>query len=101
MLILEGPFKSLRKAADAMKGTIHVGFDFVELDPGSVRLVLFSNGSLANEAGMICQWVFVIFMADGFGKHNILHYKCSERHWESQPVMVAEVYALIDAVDHG
>lgn len=55
MQIAEAQFKSLHKAIDYMKETIHAGPDFVKLYLSLVRVVVLSDASFANAAGVKSQ----------------------------------------------
>lgn len=80
-----------------MKKTIYVGFDFVKLDPRSVRVDVSSDASFVNGSGIEIQWVFIILRVDRLGKENIAHYGSSRCHHVTCSVVAAVVHALVHA----
>lgn len=64
-------------------------------------MVFISNSLFPNAVGMKSQLGFVILLADGQKRANIVHHISTRYHRVSRSVMATEVHALVRAIDIG
>lgn len=62
-VILDGKFKSLRKASDHLKDISEVGYNFFQVHMSSIRVVVLYNTSFVNTPGKKSKLGYVILMA--------------------------------------
>ncbi len=93
-------FKSLKKVVEWCRRTSETGLKFVPLDVNSLRLVLFTDASFANTENLKSQIGFVLLLADGSNRANIIHYGSSRCKRVKRSVMAAEVHGLIYGFDN-
>lgn len=75
--------------------------DFVRLEIESVRIVVLSDASLTNAAGLKNPLGFVVLMDGKYRHAKIVHYKSRCGHQIARSVMAAEVHVLVSAFHHG
>lgn len=92
--------KTHSKGIKHLSDTSATGLKFFTLELPSTRLLLFTDSSLINARGLKSQVGFVIVMADGNGKCNIVHYGLSRFRRNTTSVKAREVHALILGFDN-
>ena len=92
-------FKSLSKSIKFLQETKDQGLTYVNLDLRSARIVLLTDASFANAAGMKSQLGYLILMADDNGNCNLLHYGSNKCQRIARSVMAAEIQALVLGFD--
>ena len=70
------------------------GLKFVKLDTGTVRLVVFTDASFANNRDQSSQIGYVIILADGYNNANIIHWQSVKCKRVTRSVLASELYAL-------
>lgn len=75
------------------------GLKYVKLDENTLRLVIFSDASFANNKDLTSQIGYVIVLADGNNKANILHWSSVKCKRVTRSVLASELYAMVHAFD--
>lgn len=73
---------------------------YVPLDLQTACIVLLTDASFANAKGLKSQSGYVIYLVDGQGKANIVHYGPNRFKRISRKVMAAEVHGLVLSFDY-
>lgn len=92
-------FKSLKKATLFIQGKIDQGLSFSPLDLATMRMVIFTDVSCANEEGLKSQLEYVLLLADSSSRCNIVYYGSNQCKRIARPVMAAEIHALVLGFD--
>jgi hypothetical protein len=74
---------------------------FVELDAESLRLVVFTDASFANNFDFASQIGFVITLTDANSKANIIHWSSIKCKRVTRSVLASELYAMAHGFDVG
>ena len=69
------------------------------LNEDSLRLVVFSDASFANNPDLSTQLGYVVVLADGTGRSNILHFSSYKSKRVVRSVLAGETHAFADAFD--
>jgi Reverse transcriptase (RNA-dependent DNA polymerase) len=93
-------YKRVRELVVYCKETADIGLNFVNLDPTSLRLLLFADASFANADNFTSQLGFVIILADEAGNANIIHYGSQKSKRVTRSVLAAEILALVYGWDN-
>jgi hypothetical protein len=76
------------------------GLRFVQLDIQSLKLMVFTDASFANNQDLSSQIGFVIVLSDG-NKANILHWSSIKCKRVTRSVLASELYAMAHGFDAG
>lgn len=96
----DAEFKSLRRSTKFLKETRTQGLNFTPLNLETVRLVLLSDASFGNAAGLKSQLGYLIMMVDSDDNCNIVHYGSNRCKRVARSVMAAEIQALVLGFDY-
>jgi hypothetical protein len=77
------------------------GLRFVPLDKNSLKLVVFTNSSFANNKDNTSQIGFVIAIADKNNNANIIHWSSIKCKRVTRSVLASELYGMAHGFDHG
>lgn len=77
------------------------GLHFVKLDRESLRLVVFTDASFANNKDLSSQIGYVIALADGTNMANIVHWSSTKCKRVTRSVLASELYAMAHGFDIG
>ena len=77
------------------------GLRFVPLDLQSLKLVVFTDASFANNNDNTSQIGFVIVLADSDNNANIVHWSSIKCKRVTRSVLASELYAMAHGFDHG
>ena len=77
------------------------GLSFVKLDVNSLRLIVFTDSSFANNNDLSSQIGFVILLADKDNRANILHWSSVKCKRITRSVLASELYAMAHGFDTG
>ena len=77
------------------------GLRFVPLNLQSLKIVVFTDASFANNADNTSQIGFVIAIADNSGSANIVHWSSIKCKRVTRSVLASELYAMAHGFDHG
>lgn len=93
--------KLLNKRLDWQIKHADRGIRFVQLDPTSLKLVVFTDASFANNLNFTSQIGYVICLADQFNKANIIHWSSTKCKRVTRSVLASELYAMAHGFDAG
>ncbi|KAI1005619.1 hypothetical protein K3495_g2596 [Podosphaera aphanis] len=91
--------KSLNRVLAWQKNNAPRGLRFVAPDLKTIRLVVFTDSSFANNKDLTFQIGFIIVMADDMGKANIVHWSSIIYKRITRSVLAAELYAMVHGFD--
>jgi hypothetical protein len=77
------------------------GLQFVPLEKESLKLVVFTDASFANNADLSSQIGFVIVLADRYNRANIIHWSSIKCKRVTRSVLASELYAMAHGFDIG
>lgn len=77
------------------------GLRYVRLDPSTLKLVVFTDASFANNRNLSSQIGFVIVLADATNRANILHWSSIKCKRVTRSVLASELYAMTHGFDAG
>jgi hypothetical protein len=77
------------------------GLKFVPLDTDSLKLIIFTDASFANNKDLSSQIGYVIVLADGADKANIVHWTSVKCKRVTRSILASELYALALGFDIG
>ncbi len=77
------------------------GLRFVKLDLISLKLVIFTNASFANNHDLSSQIGFVITLVDRSNNANIIHWLSIKYKRVNRSVLASELYVMIHGFDIG
>lgn len=83
--------KLLNKRLDWQIKHADCGIRFVQLDPTSLKLVVFTDASFANNLNLTSQIGYVICLADQFNKANIIHWSSTKCKRVTRSVLASEL----------
>ena len=75
------------------------GLKFVKLDEESLRIVVFTDGSFANNRDYSSQIGHVIVLADKHNKANVIHWSSTKCRRVTRSVLASELYAMSNGFD--
>lgn len=75
------------------------GLRFVKLDKNTLKLVIFTDSSFANNNDFTSQIGYVIVLADEAGNANILHWSSVKCKRVTRSVLASELYAMSAGFD--
>jgi hypothetical protein len=91
--------KQLNKRLQWQINNASRGLRFVELDPETLRLIVFTDSSFANNQDLTSQIGFVIVLADKTDKANIIHWSSIKCKRVTRSVLASELYAMAHGFD--
>ncbi len=77
------------------------GLHFVQLDLTSLKFVIFTDASFANNYDLSSQIGFVVTLVDSDGKANIIHWSSIKCKRITRSVLASELYAMVHGFDVG
>ena len=77
------------------------GLRYVKLDPNSLKVVVFTDSSFANNRDLSSQIGFVVCIADKTDKANIIHWSSIKCKRITRSVLAAELYGVAHGFDIG
>lgn len=77
------------------------GLQFVQLNRESLKLVIFTDGSFANNSDLTSQIGYVICLTDATGKANIIHWSSVKCKRVTRSILASELYAMAHGFDAG
>ena len=77
------------------------GINFVPLDSKSLKLVIFTDSSFANNKDLSSQIGYVIVLADDHFSANIIHWSSIKCKRVTGSVLASELYAIVHGFDIG
>ena len=92
-------YNKLNKIIKWCRETCNIGLNSIPLDLTTLRLMLFTDPSLANVSNLQSQIRFVIVLADDSDNANIIHYGSSQCKRVTRSVMATELIALVHVFD--
>lgn len=75
------------------------GLKYVKLDEKSLRMIIFTDSSFANNTDLSSQIGYVMVLADASDKANILHWSSTKCKRVTRSVLAAELYAMSAGFD--
>lgn len=76
-----------------------MGLRFVKLDLHTLRLIIFTDSSFANNADHSSQIGFVILLADAHNRCNIIQWSSVKCRRITRSVLASELYAMANGFD--
>lgn len=77
------------------------GLRFVQLDTATMKLMIFTDASFANNINFTSQIGHVIVLADATNKSNIIHWSSIKCKRVTRSVLASELYAMTHGFDAG
>lgn len=77
------------------------GLKFVELDRETLQLLAFTDASFANNKDLSSQIGYLLVLADGNGRANILHWSSVKCKRVTRSVLASELYGMAHGFDMG
>ena len=75
------------------------GLNMVKLDKNTLRIIVFTDSSFANNRDYTSQIGYVIIVADGENNANIIHWSSTKCRRITRSVLASELYALSNGYD--
>jgi hypothetical protein len=75
------------------------GLKFVKLDKNTLKLIVFTDSSFANNRDYTSQIGYVVILADQDNNANILHWSSTKCRRVTRSVLASELYAMSNSVD--
>jgi hypothetical protein len=97
----ENDVKALNKRIQWQIQNAARGLRFVKLDKASLRLLCFTDASFANNKDLSSQIGYVIVLADGANRANILHWSSTKCKRVTRSVLASELYGMVHGFDMG
>jgi hypothetical protein len=89
----------LNKHIQWQKDNCSRGLKFVRLDKGSLKLIVFTDSSFANNTDFSSQIGYVLVLADSQNNANILHWSSTKCKRVTRSVLASELYAMSNGFD--
>jgi hypothetical protein len=77
------------------------GLHFVKLEKESLKLLVFTDASFANNKDLSSQIGYILVLADASGNANILHWSSIKCKRVTRSVLASELYAMVHGFDIG
>ena len=77
------------------------GLRFVKLDITTLKLIVFTDASFANNPNLSSQIGYVLCLADASNKANIIHWSSVKCKRVTRSVLASELYAMAHGFDTG
>jgi hypothetical protein len=97
----ENDIKALNKRLQWQIDNPTRGLKFVKLDKSSLKLLVFTDASFANNKDLSSQIGYVIVMADSNNRANIIHWSSIKCKRVTRSVLASELYAMTHGFDIG
>ena len=91
--------KRLNKRIQWQMKNVERELRFVKLDTTSLKLIVFIDAIFANNSDYISQIDFVICLADGSNKTNLIHWSSTKCKKITRNVLIAELFAMTQKFD--
>ncbi len=93
--------KALNKRLQWQLDSTARGIRFVKLERESLQLLTFTDASFANNRDFSSQIGYVLVLADGKGKANILHWSSIKCKIVTRSILASELYRMTHGFDIG
>ena len=93
--------KTLNKRLQWQIDHANRGLHFVQLDINTLKLIVFTDASFANNLNLASQIGYVICLADASNKANIIHWSSIKCKRVTKSVLASELYAMVHGFDAG
>ena len=97
----ENDVKKLNKRIQWQIENAARGLRFVKLEKESLRLLVFTDASFANNKDLSSQIGYVLVLADDAGRANILHWSSTKCKRVTRSVLASELYGMVHGFDMG
>jgi hypothetical protein len=97
----ENDVKKLNKRIQWQIENAARGLRFVKLEKDTLRLLVFTDASFANNRDLSSQIGYVLVLADGAGRANILHWSSTKCKRVTRSVLASELYGMAHGFDMG
>ena len=97
----ENDIKKLNKRIQWQVENAARGLRFVKLEKESLRLLVFTDASFANNKDLSSQIGYVLVLADDAGRANILHWSSTKCKRVTRSVLASELYGMVHGFDMG
>jgi hypothetical protein len=97
----ENDIKKLNKRIQWQIENAARGLRFVKLEKDTLRLLVFTDASFANNRDLSSQIGYVLVLADGAGRANILHWSSTKCKRVTRSVLASELYGMAHGFDMG
>ena len=77
------------------------GLNFVKLDVDTLRLIVFTDSSFANNRDLSSQIGYILVLADASNRANIIHWSSVKCKRVTRSVLASELYAMAHGFDIG
>lgn len=97
----ENDVKKLNKRIQWQIENAARGLRFVKLEKETLRLLVFTDASFANNRDLSSQIGYVLVLADDTGRANILHWSSTKCKRVTRSVLASELYGMAHGFDMG
>lgn len=97
----ESHITKINSLVNHLHNTARMKLRYVTLDPKSLQLIVFCDGSFASNEDLSSQCGYIVLMADEQGKANLLHCASAKTKRIVRSVLGAETLGLSNAADMG
>jgi hypothetical protein len=97
----EQDIKALNKRIQWQLENAARGLRFVKLEKESLQLMVFTDASFANNKDLSSQIGYILVLADGSGRANILHWSSTKCKRVTRSVLASELYGMAHGFDMG
>lgn len=91
--------RKLTKLVRWAKDTADVGLQYQNLDLETLRIMLFTDASFANNRNLKSQLGFIILLTDKHSNANVIHFGSSKCYRVTRSVLASELHALVYGFD--
>jgi hypothetical protein len=95
----EKDIATLNKTIKWQKENASRGLTYVELDPSTLQLLVFTDASFANNKDLSSQIGYILVLVDTEGNANIIHWTSVKCRRVTRSVLASELYALAHGFD--
>jgi hypothetical protein len=93
--------KTLNKRVQWQNENAARGLRFIKLDKNTLRLLTFTDASFANNRDLSSQIGYVLALADGTRRSNVLHWSSTKCKRVTRSVLASELYGMAHGFDMG
>ena len=97
----DNDIKALNKRLQWQKENLNRGLRFVKLDRKSLKLIVFTDSSFANNRDLSSQIGYVIVLADSENRANVIHWSSVKCKRITRSVLASELYGMTNGFDIG
>ena len=96
---VEEDMKNLNKQLQWQKDNMTWGLKFIKLDTKTLRLLVFTDASFANNEDLSLQISYVLALANATNKANIVHWSSVKCKRVTRSVLASELYSTVHSFD--